>query len=722
MDIFQKVRKSYSIGLKARKANKHASGEPTIQEHITYDHFKTKYETTSHPLTKKTKMLGYKVTRWFRLIDGKIVYSKEKPWQQPLKAVALKDIEIFEVHPIIRKYNFCIKLEGNNELALWIHCNLEIEKHFLLGYLRQSHNTIDIVDNPTLETMSRPVIVVEDTQAENEVVEKGIGSLESLAMEENIALEFCNDEPFTLEQQLQMYQKVYNRLGKENIIDQDLNPEISRAGKYSVETSQTEAGIGNNIPRLPPVKKISGLRNKDFLISVNQAQIPSLMPYINSLPNLSHDEDIIDHLNIEMYPPTKRRMEPAGCASARNIVKSQSVIENYDDNLSDASVQIAHSARQVQVRGFGGNCLMQPCAEDSLQVADQKVQRVSVLSTRKLDLPTKSFKKSPSQLSLNNSLSEVSQKNEKGSCSTRGPKLSAKEASPLKVYQEKSVHLNTEKETNKAGSNNDIDIDQFVRYFQPEKINSVEECIRVGHQLLWRHEISKAKECFALYKDKDFLVEMLDCECDLHEIFLSGYEIKVKQALSKLNGIQTRINYESISCKEDPEKYFSTELNKAELHFYKCIMYCFLGNRFQGIKAIADAWRTYKRLENQIKKKEIYAKLSPDSLHRYKFGHGCFAITFSSFSPTLVKLVKLIGIKAEKDEGFKLLEECRKEQGIRSHYAAIFLSLYKLEILGALEDASEIVSDALRDSYGNGLFYWIGSLVCWKYTKVLVFL
>jgi len=110
--------------------------------------------------------------------------------------------------------------------------------------------------------------------------------------------------------------------------------------------------------------------------------------------------------------------------------------------------------------------------------------------------------------------------------------------------------------------------------------------------------------------------------------------------------------------------------------------------------------------------------LSKLNQHRYKFGQGCFSVAFSLFSSMLLKLGKLIGIKSDRAEGLRLLEECRQEKSIRSHYAALFLAIYKLEIMALFEDASVIVTESLRDSKGNSLFYWIGSLVCWKYTKI----
>jgi len=259
---------------------------------------------------------------------------------------------------------------------------------------------------------------------------------------------------------------------------------------------------------------------------------------------------------------------------------------------------------------------------------------------------------------------------------------------------------------------------EILKSINLEDVKSLEDCIEKGNELLWRHELGKAREILNLYKHESILVELMDCECDLHMVCVSGLENKVKEVLARLAEISNRLSNETISPKENINKYFEMELNKAELAFFKCAMYSFQGNRFQIVRSITDSLRHYRKLEGLMKKKDTEQQLSKINLHRYRFGHGCFAMAFSRFSPGILRLVKFIGIKSDKVEGFKMIEQCRKEGGIRSHYAGIFLALYKLEVLGELEPASSIVNEGLKASNGSSLFYWLGSLIAWKYTKM----
>ena len=780
----------------------------SVNPYIT---LKAKYENNYNPLFKKTKLLGRRVIRWFKIINGNLLYTNQKSSENPKKILPLHDIEFFEVCPISKDSKFCIKLETRKGSAYYIPCSSESEKEYLFELLSKNQ-TIQILSrkNSTASGPSNKPGILSRLQSprfpNEKVVESHrekdsmIDDAEFLNTEENQPTEMRCSGLVTIEKRLRMYQRNFMKNAMDTTQDQIGMSHSMLEDFATLDDPDTEAGIENNVPVLPSARKIenidmSGMKTVRYRVlrpshKMNFEFWPRIGPHQHRSGKFINDTcpPLSKKLEVSPYKASHVAMETveddhATDSGDENIQITSAIrrvqfkspqkkekvkvaplkFEYHDESFSDDNIKIAHSVRRVNIKkhltegdedasvspkGNNNYPKLTPPRSSSLTNKENGVSGMAINAARgrvlsfdndssdddfpknaKTFCSTWDFRKTMQQAQAEENLDDSSSSiNHRAYHQSRRVKDVVKNMGRLEAFKSGkglgSGAFSSNNMTTKATATTInvtaaiIPPQEFIKSIEIKDVKSLEDCIEMGNELLWRHEIDKARTIFNLYKKESVLVELMDCECDLHIICVSGLENKVKDVLERLSDISYRLNKEEVSAKENLNKYFEAELNKAELAFFKCAMYSFQGNRFQIVKNITDSLRHYRKLEGLMKKKDTEQQLSKINLHRYRFGHGCFAMAFSRFSPGILRLVKFIGIRSDKTEGFKMIEQCRKEGGIRSHYAGILLALYRLEVLGELEAASGIVNEGLKASNGSSLFYWLGSLIAWKYTKV----
>jgi len=804
MDIFQP--KSHSVCLNTSFKSGLIPTQDALSASVNpYIALKAKYENTYNPLFKKTKLLGRRVIRWFKIINGNLLYTNQKTSENPKKILPLHDIEFFEVCPISKDSKFCIKLETRKGSAYYIPCTSESEKEYLFELLSKNQ-TIQILSRKNSTTpgpSSKPSILsrLQSPRFPNEKVVEShrekdsmIDDAEFLNTEENQATEMRSYGLVTIEKRLRMYQRNFMKNAMDTTQDQIGMSQSILEDFATLDDPEMEAGIENNVPVLPSARKIenidaSGMKTVRYRVlrpshKMNIEFWPRIGPHQHRTGKFINDTcpPLSKKLEISPYKASHVAMETVEdnhasdsddgnlqiTAAVRRVQfkspqKKEKVkvaplkFEYHDESFSDDNIKIAHSVRRVNIKkhltegdedasvspkGNHNHPKLTPPRSSSLTnqggVSGMAINaaRGRVLSfdndSSDEDFPknaktfcsTWDFRKNMQQAQGEENLDDSSSSINRIYHQSRRMKECVKMMGSFEAFKTGkglgSDGFGSTKPVTRTNTSTTplIQQQEYIKPIEIKDVKSLEDCIEMGNELLWRHEIDKARAIFNLCKKESILVELMDCECDLHLICVSGLENKVKEVLERLGDISHRLSNDTVSAKENLNKYFETELNKAELAFFKCAMYSFQGNRFQIVRSITDSLRHYRKLEGLMKKKETEQQLSKINLHRYRFGHGCFAMAFSRFSPGILRLVKFIGIKSDKTEGFKMIEQCRKEGGIRSHYAGIILALYRLEVLGELEGASMIVNEGLKASNGNSLFYWIGSLIAWKYTKV----
>lgn len=111
-------------------------------------------------------------------------------------------------------------------------------------------------------------------------------------------------------------------------------------------------------------------------------------------------------------------------------------------------------------------------------------------------------------------------------------------------------------------------------------------------------------------------------------------------------------------------------------------------------------------------------ELSPFSQSRYLFLAGCFNIGLSLIPNFLIFILSFIGINTSKDYGEQCLLQCAQTLNIRFQYAMFLLFINYFELSQNYQKTIEIIKEVIRHTPNSTVFYWLASLVSWKYLKV----
>lgn len=82
-----------------------------------------------------------------------------------------------------------------------------------------------------------------------------------------------------------------------------------------------------------------------------------------------------------------------------------------------------------------------------------------------------------------------------------------------------------------------------------------------------------------------------------------------------------------------------------------------------------------------------------------------------------MRILSLIGISPVKERGLKSLLECRQLDYYRAPYACLMLTIEHIELTPNVDKAIEIIKDQMKRLPGSPIFYWMASLLSWRYTK-----
>ncbi len=95
---------------------------------------------------------------------------------------------------------------------------------------------------------------------------------------------------------------------------------------------------------------------------------------------------------------------------------------------------------------------------------------------------------------------------------------------------------------------------------------------------------------------------------------------------------------------------------------------------------------------------------------------GVFYLGISALPKSLTAIVRIVGFAGNKEKGQRYLNLCMEEGKCRAPYAALVLSLYLVDMDPQLNRVCNILNKNLANYPHSTLFYWIASIVAWKYS------
>jgi len=688
---------------KSGNTHKQSHSDPSnlqINPNKVYEQYKAEYENERHLLVKKDKFFGKNVTRWFQIQGNQLTYYKKQDSKRVSKVVSLLGIQFEEASSKLKEYPYCIKIQKQDKRIFWLHQKDEKEKQFLINYLKNIQLSPATDINNVLSKDSSKVSNSKGSGSYDRILDSGSLNLSKKVESEKV--ESTKDDHVVHKTPI-LLQKVTPRQKKDSA-----DTSISKSKLSSGEFSEGELGPDDHImKRNPDIKDKYVLTDKvenffkkhpNFRYSeCNTLVSTNYPPHKDSrtVTTLHHNTEkidlrIISNENHYTLGGTDKDEEiPSEIEISNNFLNVRNQVGFRDDGLLNVSFSRSFNATPTHDRSLlqspdfrGRSFVIGPHIQSELQSPISKKYQD--------DLYLESYVLGDYKASENRE----------------------KRKSIKMVFPDKEVL----KDTTDIGQNSPRSEKEENFYEELRKIKSIDECITQGHHYMWTYQIEKAKKCFLLYKYEDKLLELLRVECNIMDIAISGNEKRIKEVLNELTALYNKVSDVEISPKDDLNKYVSNELNKAEILIYRCGMHLFLGNKFQTLKNLAEGWRCYKRLESIFEKKKD--QINKRNAHRFKFGHGCFNLAFSLIPSGILRIIKFIGINPDKEAGLKALEECRQDDDIRSNYCILILALYTIEFEIVSDKACEYLLEAIQKWNKCPFFYWIGSIICWKYCQV----
>ena len=656
-----------------------------------YNQYLLTYQKVPQLLIKKGKRLGLKTKRWFILENEKILYFKTEriEMNKPAGIINIESINFVEVRSILKEYQFCLKIELQANKIFYIFQKDLLESNFIKTYFatilfKISPFNISYTLSPNLSDK------IEIKQAEKEKnINNSIRSTSAIFSGPS----FNQLKPLKINNpnndNSKNYFKVENMSESSDISElkfpyDDLNYaqpipiSIShRSMENKMETTNRSRKIHLTVPNS---------NNKLYLPINNYKNFSSNnIKFDEEIDNSSLSDYICDEIDFAEYEQkTIYQLHYENRRYIRPVFGSQIIKTSY---FQEPRFQ-PEKSRNLNMNAIGPKILL---------------TNPSTIINQKAELQ-----------SLNSIINTCCDEEIKVNC-VNNYKISSEDINDsIPNSAEFSIRqINNIKFTPLKSRHKEIPLESL-------NIKTREECLQNGMESFWNFQLKNARSYFSLHED--FLCKLLQIECDIYEIALSGIKSDIEKCVAVLTNLYIYIQQKGpIPIKEDINKMFSLELTKAEILLLKGSLYALLGSKFQSFWSLAESWRIYKKLELIDTNKIYKEKIDNENRYRYNFGYGVFNLAFSLIPQHLLRIIKIIGISPNKALGLEKLESLRKSDSVRSIHAGLLVCLHSIEFEINTDYATTVLHECSKRYPNSPIFYWLGSVISWKLSQVNFF-
>ncbi|EAR89505.1 hypothetical protein TTHERM_00158220 (macronuclear) [Tetrahymena thermophila SB210] len=286
------------------------------------------------------------------------------------------------------------------------------------------------------------------------------------------------------------------------------------------------------------------------------------------------------------------------------------------------------------------------------------------------------------------------------------------------------------------------DVIPYLNYQQDQhsknvnKQISVEKCYSDGYYYLWSFQFANSHEIFKIHREENINFEYALLEHNLLKIIVTGKKDLIATTEQKFAEFYEYL----IACQKDVQKkgdkstikclsgisQMMIDLIKSETYLVRGLLQAFLNNKFQSFIQFKNAYQTFQKVKQKIessvpKNSSIHEYLKKEcdiyTKSRFYFISGLFNIGLSMIPSYFLKILSLIGIQPNKQYGYECLEKCIELQSIRSSYASLLLCIEYIELNPNVEKSIILIKKMIKTLPQCPLFYWMASLLSWRYTK-----
>lgn len=250
-----------------------------------------------------------------------------------------------------------------------------------------------------------------------------------------------------------------------------------------------------------------------------------------------------------------------------------------------------------------------------------------------------------------------------------------------------------------------------------------------GINLIWDNKFEEAEKLFSTKSNTHPRHALHHAEVAFLRSFITADSNDTEAAVSRLKHAKKLADQQIKVCEKGtvPSGYPETDkvglanllldirVVMGDVLYMHAVLQLIRDNKLKGAFNMRKSWKVFEECLKSIAsdKNNIY---DPELVRCLNFGAGFFFFAMSIIPQKFLKLIELVGFKADRDLGLKYIRECYDAGGVRSPFASIVLLFNNLILPRGLANPAKYLKEAdslVKQSlvkYPNGsLFQVMGS-------------
>jgi len=246
-----------------------------------------------------------------------------------------------------------------------------------------------------------------------------------------------------------------------------------------------------------------------------------------------------------------------------------------------------------------------------------------------------------------------------------------------------------------------------------------------GINQIWNNKFSEAEKIFATKKDSNprhalhyaevaFLRSFITADTSDTEMAVSRLKSAKKLAESHLKAYEKGMVPVGITVadkKEFANNFLDCRVVFGDTLYMLAVLQLTRDSKLKGAFNMRKSWKVFEESLKSVKDAKDQTIHNEELVRCLNFGAGFFFFAMSIIPQKFLKLVELVGFRADRDLGLKYIRECHESGGIRAPFATIVLLFNNLLLPRGLANPAKYLREAdflIKDSLSK---YPEGSLI-----------
>ena len=249
--------------------------------------------------------------------------------------------------------------------------------------------------------------------------------------------------------------------------------------------------------------------------------------------------------------------------------------------------------------------------------------------------------------------------------------------------------------------------------------------VTVGVNLIWNNEFDKAEAHFAPNKDVQPRAALHYAEAVFLRSFITADANDTAEALARLDKARRLAEHVIDGGGGDVYSVLDARVVLGDSLYMTAILQMTRDAKVKGVFNLRKSWKAFEATQKALPTPTGSASSTAGAsgsgtstndaaiaelVRCVEFGNGIFLWACSIIPKKFLKLVELVGFKADRDMGIKYLKHAHDGAGVRGPYGTMLLLVNNLLLPRGLADVSQYLKEANELIAGTSAKYPNGSL------------